>query len=134
MARPEPPPGALHSGRGTDCAQTALYIALMRAAGYTAHYAMGDVEYSLARLANWTAVEEDLNLVYGVFANGGLLIELASPTSFRITRVWADAEIDGKTYTLDAAMQVSATPAVADLTAELASVRASFIPTHQPLT
>jgi len=64
--------GALLAGRGTDLDQASLFIALMRASGYSANYASQDVGYTVERAANWLGVEEDAGVVMGVFGNGGI--------------------------------------------------------------
>ena len=100
---------ALLAGRGNDCDQTSLFIALMRAAGYTANYVVGDVTYDVARLANWVGVEISPTLAANVFANGGIpvTVTFTPPSTYRIqlTRVWAQAVVSSTTYTFDPAMK-----------------------------
>ena len=94
------------AGRGNDWDQVSLFIALMRAAGYTAEYVMGTVEYEVTRLANWLGVDEEADLVEMVLAYGGVPVAAdPSGTYALVTRVWAAAEIDGQTYWFDPAMK-----------------------------
>jgi len=96
--------GALLAGRGTDADQAALFVALMREAGYTANYVIGDVTYSTTRLANWVAV--DASEVQNVFGNGGVPWDWGgSADTLKLTRIWAEATIDSTTYTFDPAMK-----------------------------
>jgi RHS repeat-associated protein len=94
------------AGRGNDWDQATLFIALMRASGYTANYVVGDVVYSVDCLASWVGVTNDANVVGTVFASGGVPMEgSSSPPGIKITRVWAQATISGTTYTFDPAMK-----------------------------
>jgi len=98
--------GTLLDGRGNDWDQVSLFIALMRAAGYTANYVAGVVEYEVSRLANWLGVAEDTLLVVMVLANGGVPLAVdPSGTRVQLIRVWAAAEIDGQAYWFDPAMK-----------------------------
>jgi RHS repeat-associated protein len=95
--------------RGNDCDQASLFIALMRTAGYTANYVVGDVTYDLARLANWVGVVSSPAVVANVFANGGVPVTVTqvSPSTYHVTltRIWAQADVGGTTYTFDPAMK-----------------------------
>ena len=118
----------LLAGRGNDWDQASLFIALMRAAGYTADYVVGDVVYEVERLANWVGVEDDINIVGNVFAAGGVPVEgSSSPPGLKITRVWAEVEIDGTTYTFDPAMKAYEEVAGIDLGTAIGYNRATFM-------
>ncbi|MBM4431285.1 MAG: hypothetical protein FJ026_13215, partial [Chloroflexi bacterium] len=96
--------GTMWAGRGNDCDQSSLFIALMRAAGYTANYVSGIATYPMSRLANWLGVSEDQ--VPQVVANGGMMGVVEPPgDTMRLLRVWASAEINGQTYWFDPAMK-----------------------------
>ena len=117
--------GTLLAGRGTDADQAALFIALMEAAGYTATYVVGDVTYPVDRLANWVGTETAQ--AGNVFVNGGIPIT-GTVGGIQITRVWAEAEIGGETYTFDPAMKAYAeTAGIADLGSALGYDRATFL-------
>ncbi|MGC9399935.1 MAG: RHS repeat-associated core domain-containing protein [Anaerolineae bacterium] len=117
--------GTLRAGRGTDADQAALFIALMEAAGYTANYVIGDVTYPVDRLANWVGAEAAQ--AGNVFLNGGIPIA-GGAGGYQITRVWAEAEIGGETYTFDPAMKVYAeTAGIADLGSALGYNRTTFL-------
>jgi RHS repeat-associated protein len=96
--------GALLAGRGTDADQASLFVALMRAAGYSADYVVGDVTYSVDRLANWLGVEA--GQVPTALGNGGVpFTNGAAPNTLILTRVWAEAIIGATSYPFDPAMK-----------------------------
>ena len=100
--------GTLLAGRGNDWDQTSLFIALMRAAGYSADYVIGDVWYDMEILADWTGVDSQINIVINLFARGGIPISPYSPPyPTLIRRVWAQADIGGTTYFFDPSMKTS---------------------------
>ncbi len=88
--------------RGNDCEQAALFIALMRAAGYEASYVVGDVTYELEVLNNWVGTEKYQAMA--MFLTGGVPIDAADGKVI-LTRIWATAQINGQTYTFDPAMK-----------------------------
>ncbi|MEM7343636.1 MAG: RHS repeat-associated core domain-containing protein, partial [Chloroflexota bacterium] len=92
----------LQAHKGNDWDQTSLFIALMRESGFTANYVVGDVVYSTDRLANWLGVNS--SETGNVIASGGIPIA-GVVGGFQIQRVWAEAVIDGQTYTFDPAMK-----------------------------
>ncbi|MBN1315214.1 MAG: hypothetical protein JXA42_07095, partial [Anaerolineales bacterium] len=92
----------LLAGRGNDWDQTSLFIALMRASGYTADYVIGDITYSTTCLANWLGV--GAASVGTTLAYGGIpAVNLGG--AYRITRAWAQADMNGETYIFDPAMK-----------------------------
>ena len=114
----------LLAGRGNDWDQTSLFIALMRAAGYTVDYAVGNVTYSTDRLANWLGVG---NAAVGtMFAYGGVPVANLGG-AYRITRVWAQATIGSQTYVFDPAMKEYAEIGGIDLEAASGYDRATFM-------
>lgn len=117
--------------RGNDWDQTSLFIALMRQAGYTANYKMGDVTYSVSRLANWVGTVNDINVVANVFANGGVPVTNVGG-NLQITRVWAEAVIGATTYTFDPAMkEYQDVSGIANLGAALGYNQATFLANAQ---
>jgi len=117
--------GTLLTGRGTDADQTALFIALLEAAGYTANYVTGDVTYPVNTLANWVGTETAQ--AGNVFLNGGIPIA-GGVGGHQITRIWAEAEIGGTTYTFDPAMkEYQETEGIADLGSALGYNRTQFL-------
>ena len=122
----------LLAGRGNDWDQTSLFIALMRAAGYTADYVVGDAVYEVSRLANLVGVEDDINVVGNVFASGGVPVEGSiSPPGLKITRVWAEAVIDGETYIFDPAMKEYENITGIDLATAISYDQATFMANAQ---
>ena len=117
--------GTLLAGRGTDADQAALFIALMRASGYTANYVTGDVTYPVNTLANWVGTEAAQ--AGNVFLNGGIPIA-GGVGGYQITRIWAEAEISSTTYTFDPALKEYAeTAGLADLGSALGYNRTQFL-------
>lgn len=113
--------------RGNDWDQASLFIALMRAAGYTANYKMGDVTYSVSRLANWVGTVNDINVVANVFANGGVPVAGVGD-NLQITRVWAEAVIGGKAYVFDPAMkEYQDISGIANLSAAMGYSQTAFL-------
>ncbi|MBI4320397.1 MAG: hypothetical protein HY675_18060 [Chloroflexi bacterium] len=118
--------GTLLAGRGNDWDQTSLFIALMRAAGYTANYVVGDVTYGVSRLANWVGVDDDINVVANVFANGGVPV-VGAAGGLQITRAWAEAVVGGQTYTFDPAMKEYTNVAGIDLATATGYSQTTFL-------
>ncbi len=116
--------GALLAGRGNDWDQASLFIALMRASGYTANYVRGDVAYSTDRLAHWLGVRNAS--VDDVLAYGGIPATLLGG-GYRLTRAWAEAEISGQTYVFDPAMKEYTETSGIDLAAASGYDRATFM-------
>ncbi|MBI5651078.1 MAG: transglutaminase family protein [Chloroflexi bacterium] len=116
--------------RGNDWDQASLFIALMRQAGFTANYALGDVTYSPSRLANWVGVS-NTSVVGNVFANGGVPVVGVSG-NWQITRVWAQAVVGGTTYTFDPAMKdYQDIAGIANLASALGYNQATFLANAQ---
>ncbi len=114
--------------RGNDCDQASLFITLMREAGYTADYVIGDVVYSMERLANWTGVDEEMDAVWKVLTNGGIPTTANPPTEeFMITRVWVQANIGGTDYIFDPAMKEYEYESGIDLESALGYDRETFL-------
>ncbi|OQX05369.1 MAG: hypothetical protein BWK80_52275, partial [Desulfobacteraceae bacterium IS3] len=119
--------GTYWAGRGNDCDQASLFIALMRASGYTADYVMGNVAYDLNRLANWLGAESDPSVIVNVLANAGIPNETGIDGAI-ISRIWAEAVIDGKNYTFDPAMKEHRTiPGIGDLKTALGYDRTKLL-------
>lgn len=115
----------LLAGRGNDADQAALFIALMRAAGYDAHFVTGDVTYTAARLANWVGATEAEAI--NVLGNGGIPVEGVTG-GVKVFRVWAQANIGGAWYTFDPAMkEYQATTGLSNLGGVLGYNRTTFM-------
>ncbi|RLG69470.1 MAG: hypothetical protein DRO11_07760, partial [Methanobacteriota archaeon] len=93
------------AGRGNDFDQASLFIALMRASGYTANYVCGDVTYALADMAGWLGVDAIRNVVGNVLSSGGIPVTVYTNDYVKITRVWARANIGGTDYIFDPAFK-----------------------------
>jgi RHS repeat-associated protein len=117
----------LLAGRGNDFDQASLFIALMRASGYTANYVIGDVTYSLSDAAKWLGVDENPNVVEEVLANGGIPVAVDPSGSVQITRVWASVNIDGLGYIFDSAFKHYDRTTGIDLDQALGYNRGGFI-------
>lgn len=104
---------ALRAGRGNDFAQASLLIALLRQAGHSANYVVGDVTYETAVLADWVGVSNNVECLQRVFGGGGVPME-ANAGRVTLTRVWVELTLGGTRYVLDPAMkQYQATPGIA---------------------
>ena len=114
-----------YAGRGNDCDQASLLIALMRQAGYTARYVVGDAVYTPARLAAWLGAAE--SVAQNVLLNGGVPLAWAG-TGWQVSRVWAEVYLDGAWKTFDPAMkEYVETPGIADLRSALGYAPAAFL-------
>lgn len=92
---------------GTDCEQAALLVALLRAAGYEARYAVGDIlvpldaeslEYWTNLAANWIGVDSKTDVVLRTLNRGGIPTETArleGKSYIAVGHVWVKAYIDG---------------------------------------
>ena len=115
--------------RGNDWDQASLLIALLKAAGITAHYVEGDVLYAPEALSNWLGLATDINIAMSLLLNGGVpLVSSSDPLGARVTRVWVEAEIGGQTVVLDPAFkQQTVFAPLASLDAGLSYNRTTFL-------
>lgn len=96
----------LLSGRGNDCDQASLVIALLRASGYTANYGIGNILYDWNTLAHWIGTDaSDGNTIMLAYAEAGIPIGDATDQGAALIRVWADVTIDGTAYPFDPAVK-----------------------------
>jgi hypothetical protein len=85
--------------RGNDVDLAATLIALLRAKGYAARYAVGNVRLPSAKVANWLAVE-NIDLAHGLLRNQGIQsVSLAADKStFTFEHVWVEALVPYGNY------------------------------------
>lgn len=97
--------GTLYAKRGNGCDQTALFLALVRASGYTdSFFVNGAVNYMVTDAAAWLGVTADKEVVENIFKLGGIrVLETTNPNVLRILRFWAKVNIDGTYYYFDPA-------------------------------
>ena len=118
----------LLAGRGNDWDLASLLISLLRAAGYTANYAVGDVWYEVDICADWLGVDHDPEIVGNIFYRGGIPGSIDIPNRMvLITRVWVEVEIDSTVYTFDPAMKLYETIDGIDLASATGFLAPTFI-------
>jgi len=105
--------GTLIAGKGNDFDQVSLFLALMKASGYTDYYYVkGSVTYPADKVASWIGVEKKAGPICGVFASGGIGQKVDGlscvgidpeyvPTNIRITHIWTRVNINGTYYAFD---------------------------------
>lgn len=107
------PFGALLDGAGSAFDQAMLMVALLRQAGYTANYVLGQITLSAAQVASWLGCATDAanaNRANDIFWNGG------QPTTYNINgdgslntitllHCWVQVDIGGTLYVYDPAFK-----------------------------
>ena len=114
----------LLAGRGNDFDQASLFIALMRASGYTANYIIGDPQYPYFVLDDWLGVAQ--SEVTQVLSAGGIPYADLGIT-VAILRVWAKANINGTNYVFDPAFKFHTTTTGIDLAQAMEYDQADFL-------
>jgi RHS repeat-associated protein len=107
------PLGALIEKSGTPFDQNALFVNLVRQAGYQAQYVIGEVTISAADFANWTGVS-DIQAACRLLAAGGIpatfngasswsadCSQTGTLTSVTILHIWSQVNIGGTWYNYD---------------------------------
>lgn len=77
---------------GNDFDQASLMIALLRASGYSAEYALCQVEVSGSLMANWLGVDQTKPAIETVLGSGGIPGEVGSDGTSTILRVMVKME------------------------------------------
>ena len=84
--------------RGNACDTATLLIALLRAAGVPARYAMGTVEIPVAKVRNWLGDVESAQVAQQLLGQGGIpnvgLTQGGQITDIRLEHVWVQAWVD----------------------------------------
>ncbi|MFC1851214.1 RHS repeat-associated core domain-containing protein [candidate division CSSED10-310 bacterium] len=91
--------------RGNDFEQTALLIALMREAGYSASFIYGSINLTPIQIDSWLGVGTDPDVLELYLGGGGLLgtVNRSGQTllSVDLDHVWAKVNIGGTDYVFD---------------------------------
>ncbi|GAA0570625.1 RHS repeat-associated core domain-containing protein [Rhizomicrobium electricum] len=121
--------GTLINKSGTPFDQNALFVALVRQAGFEAQYIIGEAQFTAAEFTRWTGVS-DVQAACRLLAAGGIPATfngsatwsadcsqagtLASVTMFHI---WSKVKIEGAWYTFDPSFKEHTSPVARNLIA-----------------
>ncbi len=106
--------GALLDGAGTDFDQAMLMVALLRQAGFTANYVLGQIQLNEAQTAAWLGCRTDgyqnANVASNLLANGGIPNSYTtngdgSLNLLTLTHCWVQVNIGGTMYVYDPSMK-----------------------------
>ena len=111
--------GTLIDKSGTPFDQNVLFVKLVRQAGYTAHYQIGQVTMTSAAFAGWTGVT-DLGAACRMLSSGGIpaVFTPSAPancatsgafTSVTILHIWSQVKIGSAYYAYDPSFKTYAT-------------------------
>ncbi|KAB8333634.1 hypothetical protein SD80_012640 [Scytonema tolypothrichoides VB-61278] len=99
--------GTLLDHAGTDFDQAALMVALLRQAGFTAHFVRGQIELNAAQVQDWLGISTSSRIAAAtVFSQGGIPHKSfsnpdGSLNRIQITHVWVKVNIGGTDYVFD---------------------------------
>jgi RHS repeat-associated protein len=109
--------GALIDKTGTPFDQNALFVALVRQAGYTARFQIGTVTLSAATFTNWTRIS-DIQAACRLLSSGGIPAAFNGAsssatdcsvsgtfTSVTLLHVWSEVLIGGTWYAYDPSLK-----------------------------
>ncbi len=120
----------LADGSGNSFDQSALMIALLRAAGYTANYKFGTLRLTWDEVKDWIGIStvDGLNML----SNGGIPLTkyIYSGGSFAfadIGHVWVEVEIDGTSYVFDPSYKTHTVTEPIDLSTAMGYDRTAFL-------
>ena len=124
------PLGALIDKSGTPFDQNALFVELVRQAGYTAQYEIGQVTMTEAEFVAWTGVS-DVQAACKLLAAGGIPATFngsgswpsncsttGSFTSVTMLHIWSQVKIGGTWYAYDPSIKSYTTSAGVNLTSK----------------
>lgn len=119
-------------GRGNDFDQASLFIALMRASGFTASYIYGQIQLSGAQVESWLGLPDDANVVANVLWNGGIPSDVwmngsGGVSYVQLDHVWAKATIGGTEYVFDPSFKGHALVTGIDLAGAMGYDQATFL-------
>jgi len=117
--------------RGNDIEQTALLIALMREAGYTASFIYGSIQLTPAQVDSWLGVGTDPDVLELYLGGGGLLgaVNRSGQTllSVDLDHVWAKVNISGTDYVFDPSIKNHTVTTGINLTSAMGYDKATFL-------
>ncbi len=98
--------GTLVDGIGNPFDQSALLVALLREAGYTADFMFGEIELTPAQLKNWLGTDDtDPNVSSDLLDAVGIphTVNMTGPTwdSTTLDHLWVKVDIGGTDYVFD---------------------------------
>ncbi len=91
----------LRQGRGNDCDQATLLVALLRASGFPSRYIRGVIEIEAERVKNLTGIEDPVEIA-GFLQKAGIpyvpVITSGKIGNFRIEHIWVESRIPYANY------------------------------------
>ena len=93
--------GAYLDGSGNDFDQASLMIALLRVGGYTAQYAYGTVTIAATNAENWLGVDNYMDDVAALFADGGMPPLDYTDSDITLQHVWVAVTVGANVYLFD---------------------------------
>ncbi len=103
--------GALLDGAGTDFDQSMLMVALLRQAGFTANYVLGQIVLSASQVAAWLGTNTtNPSFTNDMLSNGGIPHSYTtngdgSLNQLTLTHCWVQVNIGGTLYVYDPSMK-----------------------------
>lgn len=115
--------GALIDKQGNSFDLSALLVALLRAAGYTAHFMFGELQLTGAQAGAWLGTDPNNPWsASNMLANGGVAASMyMDPNTFQwfvhVSHVWVKVDVTGlgNWYVFDPSYKVSTSTGVVDL-------------------
>jgi hypothetical protein len=126
------PFGALLDNEGNDFDQSALMVALLRQAGYTANFVHGLIRISPTQVTNWLGVINDPDTAGYLVGSAGIpatpYINATGALAFlEMEHVWVKAIIGGTNFVFDPSFKSNVYAASADLKTAMGYDRTNFI-------
>ena len=91
-------------GYGNSFDQSALLIALLRQAGFTASYVLGTLQLTLAQCQAWLGTDANIFVANSIFANGGVptaVVGTFPNQKLEISHCWVQVVVSGSTKVMD---------------------------------
>ncbi len=91
-------------GYGNSFDQSALLIALLRQAGFTASYVLGTLQLTLAQCQAWLGIDANIFAANSIFANGGVptaVVGTFPNQKLEISHCWVQVVVSGSTKVMD---------------------------------
>ncbi|MBS1994124.1 MAG: hypothetical protein JSS83_26620 [Cyanobacteria bacterium SZAS LIN-3] len=94
--------GCLQDGTGNAFDQSMLLVALLRQAGFTANYVLGNITLSDTQFNNWFGTSDAI-VAYYYASNSNIPADFPvyPYTSMNMSHVWVEVVVNGTTYSLD---------------------------------
>ncbi|MGE0265099.1 MAG: RHS repeat-associated core domain-containing protein [Candidatus Obscuribacterales bacterium] len=122
--------GCLIDGYGNSFDQSELMIELLREAGYTASYQLGELEMAEADAAAWLGTDVNIWAIVNLLSDGGIPCEeywTGSEWKIRFTHCFVKCTISSTDYVFDPALKSYSTISGMNLATALSYSQSTFI-------